>query len=582
MSVGGAAVLQVLVLVTVLALVHVPFGAYMAEVYTSPRHWRVESAVYRLVGVDPDADQRWGVYARSVLAFSAVSVLVLYLLLRAQSFLPLSLGRSGVKPDGAWNTAVSFVSNTNWQWYSGEAVMGHLVQMAGLAVQNFLSSAVGLAVAVALVRGFIRSRTDRIGNFWVDLVRGTSRILLPISFAAALILLCGGAVQNFTGPEHITTLTGGSQSIIGGPIASQEAIKDLGTNGGGFFNANSSHPFENPTPWTNLFEIFLLLVIPFSMPRTFGLMVRDTRQGWAVVGVMGTLWGAAVAVATWAEMSGFGTAPQAAGGAMEGKEVRFGEAASALFAVSTTGTSTGSVNSFHDSFTALGGGVALVNMMLGEVSPGGVGAGLYGILVLAILTVFLAGLMVGRTPEYLGRKIGRREITLAALYVLTMPTLLLVGAGLTVGIPGLRDASVNNPGPHGLSEALYAYASASNNNGSAFAGFDADTPYQNIALGLAMLFGRFLPIVLVLALAGALASQHGSGIGTGADSHGDESAGPGPNVTGRLAVRPPVSAGALPTTGPLFMCLLGFVVVVVAGLTFFPALSLAAAAEALQ
>ncbi len=554
MSSTWAGVLQVGVLVAALAAVHAPLGDYLAWALSGRRHLAVERGFYRLVGVDPDAEQRWPVYARSLLAFSLVSVLVLYAWQRLQGHLPLSLGHSGVPALGAWNAAVSFVTNTNWQWYSGEAVMGHLVQMAGLAVQNFLSAAVGLAVAVALIRGLARQRTDRIGNFWTDLTRATLRVLLPLAFVAAVVLLLGGVVQNFLGPHTYTTLDGGSQTILTGPVASQEAIKDLGTNGGGFFNANSAHPFENPQAWTDLFEIFLLLAIPFSLPRTYGRLVGDRRQGLAVVSVMGATWLASVALISWAESRGLGTAPQLAGAAMEGKEVRFGPAASALFAASTTGTSTGSVNSFHDSYTALGGGVTLLNMMLGEVSPGGVGAGLYGILVLAVLAVFLAGLMVGRTPEYLGKKIGRREVTLVALYVLTMPALVLVGAALTAGIGPLASASILNPGAHGLSETLYAYASASNNNGSAFAGFGAGTAYQNIALGLCMLFGRFVPIILVLALAGSLAGQH------------------------RVAE----SAGTLPTHTPVFAGLLGFVIVVVAGLTFFPALALAPIAEALS
>ena len=548
-----AAVLQVALLVTALAAVHVPLGDHMARTLSSPRHLRVERALYRVGGVDPEADQRWPVYARSLLAFSLVGILLLYGLQRLQHLLPLSLGMDPVPPDGAFTTAVSFVTNTNWQWYSGEAVMGHLVQMGGLAVQNFLSAAVGIAVAVALVRGFTRSRTDGLGSFWVDLVRATVRILLPLAFVGAVLLVLGGAVQSFAGAQEVTTLTGGTQSIIGGPIASQEAIKELGTNGGGFFNANSAHPFENPNAWTNLLEVFLLLVIPFSLPRTFGVLVGDRRQGLAIAGVMATLWLGAVTLISWAEMRGLGTVPTAAGGALEGKEARFGEASSALFAASTTGTSTGAVNSFHDSFTAVGGGTALLNMMLGEVTPGGVGSGLYGILVMAVLAVFLAGLMVGRTPEYLGKKIGRRQITLVGLYVLTMPTLVLVGAALTAGLPHLVTASVQDPGAHGLSEVLYAYASASNNNGSAFAGFGADTTYQSTALGLAMLFGRFVPIVLVLALAGSLARQHPV----------------------------PAGAGTLPTHTPVFMGLLGFVLVVVAGLTFFPALALAPIAEAL-
>jgi K+-transporting ATPase ATPase A chain len=431
--------------------------------------------------------------------------------------------------------------------------MGHLVQMAGLAVQNFVSAAVGIAVAVALVRGFARARSDRLGNFWVDVTRAIVRVLLPLAFVAAVVLLLGGVVQNVAADQTITTLSGATQTIVGGPVASQEAIKELGTNGGGFFNANSAHPFEGPTAWVSLLQVLLLLVIPFSLPRAFGRMVGDLRQGRAILAVMGSLWLAAVALATWAELAGAGAVPQAAGAAMEGKEVRFGEGLSALFAASTTSTSTGAVNALHDSFTAGGGAVTLANMMLGEVSPGGVGAGLYGMLVLAVLAVFLAGLMVGRTPEYLGKKIGRREVTAVALYVLTMPTLLLVGAAVTAATPALRDASVQDPGPHGLTEILYAYASAANNNGSAFAGFNAATDYQNVVLGIVMLLGRFIPILLVLALAGSLAAQ-----------------------------RPvPVTKGSLPTHTPVFMGLLAFVAVVVAGLTFFPALSLAPIAEAL-
>ena len=554
MSATLAAVLQIGLLVAALAAVHVPLGDYMARVLEGKRHSRVERAVYKVGGIDPEADQRWGVYARALLAFSLVSVLLLYLFQRVQGHLPLNLGMADVNPAGAWNTAVSFVTNTNWQWYSGEAVMGQLVQMAGLAVQNFASAAVGLAVAVALVRGFTRSRTDRIGNFWVDLVRSISRILLPLALLAAVVLLIGGVVQNFAGVHDVTTLAGGTQHLIGGPLASQESIKDLGTNGGGYFNANSAHPFENPTAWTDLFEIFLLLVIPFSLPRTFGTLVHDRRQGMAILSVMGGLWIAAVGVATWAEMSAFGAVPKLVGAAMEGKEVRFGQAASALFAASTTSTSTGSVNSFHDSFTALGGGVATINMMLGEVSPGGVGTGLYGMLVVAVLSVFLAGLMVGRTPEYLGKKIGKREVTLVALSILTMPALVLVGAAITAGVPALRDASLLNSGPHGLSEILYAYTSAVNNNGSAFAGFGAGTTFQNTALGLGMLFGRLVPILLTLGLAGSLARQQPV----------------------------PAGAGTLPTHTPVFAGLLAGVVVIVAGLTFFPALALAPLAEALS
>lgn len=554
MSATAAAALQVGVLVVALALVHRPLGDYMHAALTSPRDLVVERALYRLGGVDPRSDQRWGVYGRALLAFSAVAIGLLYALLRLQSALPWSGGMPDVPSIGAWNTAVSFVTNTNWQWYSGESTMGYLAQMAGLAVQNFVSAAVGLAVAVALIRGFTREGTDRVGNFWVDLTRSIVRILLPLAALAAVVLMLGGVVQNLTGTHDVTTLTGGTQALTGGPVASQEAIKDLGTNGGGFYNANSAHPFENPTPWTNLFEVFLLLVIPFSLPRTFGRMVGDRRQGTAVLAAMAVPWLALVSFATWAELAGRGTAPELAGAAMEGKEVRFGEAASALFAVSTTGTSTGSVNAMHDSLTAWGGGSALTSMLLGEVTPGGVGAGLYGILIMAILTVFLAGLMVGRTPEYLGKKISRREVTLVSLYILTVPALVLVGTGLTAGIDRLVAASVLNPGAHGLSEILYAYASAANNNGSAFAGFAAGTDYQNVALGLGMLLGRFVPIVLVLGLAGSLAQQR----------------------------RVPASAGTLPTHGPLFVTLLVGVIVIVALLTFVPALALSPIAEALS
>ncbi|MGB8020234.1 MAG: potassium-transporting ATPase subunit KdpA [Candidatus Nanopelagicales bacterium] len=549
-----AGVLQLGLLLVALVAAYRPLGDFMYRTYTSQTDWRAERVVYRLGGVDPRADQRWGVYARALLVFSAASVLLLYGILRIQAMLPWSLGMPGVPAVGAWNTAVSFVTNTNWQWYSGESTMGYFAQMTGLAVQNFLSAAVGLAVAVALIRGFTREHTDRLGNFWVDLTRSVVRILLPLSVVAAVVLMVGGVVQNFAGPHEVSTLAGAAQTITGGPVASQEAIKELGTNGGGFYNANSAHPFENPNSWINLLEIFLLLVIPFSLPRMFGRMVGDRRQGLAVVTVMGILWLGAVVTATWAELSGGGAATALAGGAMEGKEVRFGEAASALFAVSTTGTSTGSVNAMHDSMTPLGGGVTLTHMMLGEVSPGGVGVGLYGMLVLAVLTVFLAGLMVGRTPEYLGKKVGRHEVTFVALYILAMPTIVLIGAALTAGISSLSDASVLNPGPHGLSEVLYAYTSATNNNGSAFAGFGANTVYQNTALGVAMLFGRFVPIVLVLALAGSLAQQR----------------------------RVPMSAGTLPTTGPVFISLLLGVVIIVAGLTFLPALALSPIAEALQ
>jgi potassium-transporting ATPase potassium-binding subunit len=580
MSPGLTAVLLVAVLVVVLAVVHRPLGDYMARVYTSERHLKVERGLYRALRVNPDAEQRWSVYAASVLAFSAVSVLFLYLFMRVQQWLPLAMGMAPVPPDGAFNTAVSFVTNTNWQWYSGESTMSHLTQMAGLAVQNFLSAAVGMAVAIALVRGFIRQRTGDLGNFWVDLVRGTVRILLPLAFVAAVVLLANGVIQNMSEPTTVHTLAGATQQLPGGNIASQEAIKDLGTNGGGPFNANSSHPFENPNGFTNLFTIFLLLVIPFSMPATFGRMVAEAgasdrpaprgraardvaaaggwtgdglRQGYAIVAVMGVIWIGFVAAAYAAEFAHSGAALQLAGGAMEGKETRFGVSSSPVFAVSTTLTSTGSVDSMHDSYTALGGGVTILAMLLGEVAPGGVGAGLYGILVLAVVAVFVAGLMVGRTPEYLGKKIGAREMKLVALYILTMPLLVLVGTGLALALDTGR-SSILNQGAHGLSEVLYAFTSASNNNGSAFAGLTAGTEFYNTALGLCMLFGRFVPIVLVLALAGSLAQQKST----------------------------PETAGTLRTRSPLFVGMLTGVTLIVAGLTFFPALALGPLAEGLS
>jgi K+-transporting ATPase ATPase A chain len=552
MSDTTAGLLQVGLLLAALAACYRPLGAYMARVYESEHDSRVERVIYRVIGVDSKADQRWPVYARSLLAFSAVSVLGLYALQRFQPHLPMSLGFPGVEPGQAFNTAASFVTNTNWQSYSGESTMGQLVQMSGLAVQNFVSAAVGMAVAVALIRGFMRSRTDRIGNFWVDLVRSNLRILLPIAILGTLALVGLGAAQNFSSGKEVTTVAGQSQTITGGPVASQEAIKELGTNGGGFYNVNSAHPFENPNALSNLLEIFLLLLIPVALTYTFGRMVKDQRQGYAILGAMGALWGLILTGVTIAENMHRGTALQLAGAAMEGKETRFGEWTSALFATSTTGTSTGAVNSFHDSFTSIGGGLLIFNMGFGEVAPGGTGSGLYGILVLAIVTVFIAGLMVGRTPEYLRKKITGREMKLASLYILTMPVLVLVGTGLAMGLDKPKD-SILNPGPHGLSEVLYAFMSAANNNGSAFAGISVNTGFYNTSLGLVMLAGRLLPIVLVLALAGSLARQQPV----------------------------PATAGTLPTHRMLFVGMLVGVVIIVAGLTFFPALALGPLAEGL-
>ncbi|GAA0855758.1 potassium-transporting ATPase subunit KdpA [Streptosporangium amethystogenes subsp. fukuiense] len=553
MSTTAAGIIFVASLVIALALTHKPLGDHMYRVYSGVRHSAVERGIYRLLGVRPDAEQRWGVYARSVLAFSVVSVLFVYGMQRLQDKLWLSLGFDPVPDHVAWNTAISFVTNTNWQAYSGESTMGHLVQMAALAVQNFVSASVGMAVAIALVRGFARNRADTIGNFWVDLVRGTVRILLPIAFVGALVLVAGGLVQNFASPHELSTLTGGTQSITGGPVASQEVIKELGTNGGGFYNTNSAHPFENATGWTNWFEIFLILLIPFAMPRTFGKMVGQVRQGHAILAVMATIAIASVVLTNVFELSADATVPQAAGSAMEGKDVRFGVSNSATFAAATTLTSTGAVNSFHDSYTPLGGMMPLFNMMLGEVAPGGVGAGLYGMLVLAVITVFVAGLMVGRTPEYLGKKIGAREIKLASMYFLVTPILVLVGTAVAMGNEaGL--AAMLNGGPHGFSEILYAFTSASNNNGSAFGGVTVNTPWYDVALGLCMVLGRFLPIIFVLALAGSLVRQ----------------------------APVPESAGTLPTHRPQFVGMVVGVTIILVALTFLPALALGPLAEGIS
>ncbi|CAH0139263.1 potassium-transporting ATPase subunit KdpA [Microbacterium sp. Bi128] len=550
-------VLTSLTLIVALGLAYHPLGDYIARIYTGERDLAVERVTYRLIGVDARSSQTWQAYLRSVLLFSAVGVVLVYAIMRLQPLLPFALGLEAPGEALSFNTAVSFVTNTNWQSYAGESTLGYTVQFAALTVQNFVSAAVGIAVAVALVRGFAYRRSGVIGNFWVDLVRGTTRLLLPFSIVAAVVLLAGGVIQNLNGFTDATTLAGAAQSIPGGPVASQEAIKLLGTNGGGFFNVNSAHPFENPAPWTNLFEIFLMLVIPFSLPRAFGRIVGDDRQGYTILGVMAAIFAASTALLTWAELAGAGTAPQLAGGAMEGKEVRFGIFGSTLFGSTSTLTSTGAVNSMHDSFTALGGGMPMINMMLGEVAPGGVGSGLYGMLILAVIAVFVGGLLIGRTPEYLGKKIGPREIKLASLYILVTPTLVLAGTALSFAIPGIRSdvegTSILNPGVHGLSEVLYAFTSAANNNGSAFAGLTANTPWFNTALAVAMLLGRFLPVVFVLALAGSLAAQD--------------------------AV--PATAGTLPTHRPQFAGLLTGVAVIVTALTYFPVLTLGPLAEGL-
>jgi K+-transporting ATPase ATPase A chain len=556
MSETLAGVLFLVSLIVALALVHVPLGDYMYRVYTSAKDNAVERVVYRIIGADPKAEQTWGAYARSVLAFSAVGVLLLFTFQLAQGRLPLHLNdpATPMTPALAWNTAISFVTNTNWQAYAGESTQGHLVQMAGLGVQNFVSAAVGMSVAVAVVRGFARANTSEVGNFWVDLVRGTLRILLPISVVGAVLLVTGGVIQNFhLHDQLLNTLAGGRQTITGGPVASQEAIKILGTNGGGFYNANSAHPFENPTAWTNWLEIFLLLMISFSLPRTFGRMVGDPKQGYAITAVMAVLATLSVTLMLRFQLQHHGTVPTSIGAALEGVEQRFGVANSAVFADATTLTSTGAVNSFHDSYTSLGGMMTLFNMQLGEVAPGGVGSGLYGVLVLAVITVFIAGLMVGRTPEYLGKKITPREIKLAAGYFLITPLIVLTGTAVAMAMPRQR-AGMLNTGPHGFAEVLYAFTSAGSNNGSAFAGLAVNTTWYNTALGLAMVFGRFLPIILVLGLAGSLAKQGHT----------------------------PESIGTLPTHRPQFIGMVAGVTLILVALTYLPMLALGPLAEGIH
>ncbi len=561
---SGSNWLQLVVLVAAVLATTPLLGAYLARVLgggSAPGDrvfLPVERGVYRLTGVDPGREQPWSVYALSLLAFSAVSVVGLYVLQRVQGALFLNpTDVAAVPPALAFNTAASFVTNTNWQNYGGESTMSHLTQMTGLAVQNFVSAAVGIAVAVALIRGIVRRRSETIGNFWVDLTRITIRVLVPLAVVVALLLASQGVVQSLSGSAETATVEGAPQSVYRGPVASQEAIKELGTNGGGIVNANSAHPFENPTPFTNLVENWALLAIPFALTFAFGRLARDRRQGWVLFAAMFALWISSVGLATGFEVDG-NPRVEALGasgelGNMEGKEVRFGAAASGLFAASTTGTSTGAVIAAHDSFTPLGGAVPLANMMLGEVSPGGVGAGLYGMLIFALLAVFIAGLMVGRTPEYLGKKIQATEMKLVALYLLVVPMLVLGFASVSVLLDQAK-ASILNPGAHGLSEVVYAFTSAANNNGSAFGGLTGNIDWYNTTLGLAMLAGRFLPIVLVLAIAGSLARKQPV----------------------------PVTAGTFPTGTPLFVGLLVGVVLIVVALTYFPVLALGPVLEHLS
>ncbi len=571
----SAGIVQLLVFFGLILLVTRPIGLFMSRLFQGERTFLhpifrpLERLVYRACGIREDQEQRWTQYALSLLAFSLFAFVFPYALMRLQGWLPLNpqkFGAAQVTPDQAFNTAVSFMTNTNWQGYSGESTMSYLVQMAGLAVQNFASAAAGIAVAIALVRGFARHETDRIGNFWVDLTRTTLYVLIPLSLVAALVLVSQGAIQNFHPYTLAKTLEGATQTIAQGPVASQEAIKQLGTNGGGFFNANSSHPFESPTPFTNLVQILLIFVLGGGLTYTFGHMVGNTRQGWALFWAMAIMFFMGVAVAWPAEQSGNpilaklgvqrGVTATQPGGNMEGKETRNGIAASALFATVTTDASCGAVNSMHDSYTPLGGLVPLFNMQTDEVIFGGVGSGLYGMLLYAILGVFIAGLMVGRTPEYIGKKIQQKEVKMALFAVLATGFLILVLSGISIVVPfakgsywnpaGPAVANLANGGPHGLSEMLYAYTSVSENNGSAFAGITVNTPWYDLTLALAMLFGRFLFMIPSLAIAGSLAAK---------------------KVV-------PTSAGTLPTHTPLFVGLLVATVIVIGALTFFPALSL--------
>ena len=571
----GNGILQIAVFFGLILLVTKPLGSFMAKVFQGERTFLhpvirpLERLLYKLCGIREDAEQRWTHYAGGMLAFSIFCFVFVYALQRLQGFLPFNpqgFGGKLISPDLAYNTSVSFLTNTNWQVYTPETTVSYLVQMAALAVQNFASAAVGIAAAVAIIRGFARHQVASIGNFWVDLTRTTLYILLPISVVAALLLCSQGVIQNLHPYTTVKTVEGATQTIPQGPAASQEAIKMLGTNGGGFFNANSAQPFENPTPFTNMVQVLLIFIIPAGLTYTFGRMVGDTRQGWAIFAAMAVMFFAGVFVCYGFEQAGnpilaklglqtAATAHQA-GGNMEGKETRFGIAASALFVTVTTNASCGAVNTAHDALTPLGGLVPMFNLQTDEVIFGGVGSGLYGMLLYAIVAVFIAGLMVGRTPEYLGKKIQQKEVKMAMLPILATSFLILaLTAASIVAVfsktgywnpPGAAAANLGNAGPHGFSEMLYAYSSASENNGSAFGGINATTPWFNLTLGLAMLFGRFMFIVPLLAVAGSLAAKK----------------------------KVPTSAGTLPTHGPLFVGLLVATVVVVGALTFFPALAL--------
>jgi K+-transporting ATPase ATPase A chain len=552
-------VFQILLFTAVVIALAKPMGVFMAKVFAGERTWLhrvlrpVETAIYKLCGIDEAVEQHWTRYTGSLLLFSLVSLLFTYLILRLQQWFPLNpQGLANVGEHLSWNTAASFTTNTNWQSYTPETTMSYLTQMIALATHNFFSAAAGIAVAIAVVRGFARHSTKTLGNFWVDFTRATLYVLLPLSILAALLLCSQGVIQNLSPYAKVTTLEGVVQTIPQGPVASQEAIKMLGTNGGGFFNANSAHPYENPTPLANFLQMVLIFVIPAGLTYTFGKMVKDTRQGWAILAAMTILFLAGVAVVYPAEQAGNPVLTRlgVAGGNMEGKEVRFGIANSALFTVVTTDASCGAVNNVHESLTPLGGLVPLVNIELGEVVFGGVGSGLYGMLLFAILAVFIAGLMVGRTPEYLGKKIEQKEVKMVMLAVLVLAVCILGFSAVGIGQPTVGN-SMTNHGPHGLSEVLYAYSSGVGNNGSAFAGLNANTMFLDTTLGVAMLCGRFLMLIPLLAAAGSLAQK-------------------------KLV---PVSAGTFPTHGPMFVVLLVGVVVIVGALTFFPALSLGPVVE---
>ena len=542
---GAAAWIQLAAVLVVVGLVHVPLGNYMARVYSAGSDWRVEKIVYRLVGVDSAAEQRWTAYLRSILAFSAVSILLLYGWLLLQAHLPAPWGHPGMTPVLAFNTAVSFATNTSWQNYAGESMLGHLGLMTGLGVQAFASAAVGMCVAAALLRGIVRRQTDELGNFWVDLVRSCLRILLPLALLTALLLAVLGVVQNFDSARTLSTVAGGSQTLLGGPVSSWESIKLLSGDGGGAFNVNSAHPFENPTPLSNIVEIVAMLLIPVSFIRVFGVMAGDKRQGWALLGAVAILFALGTAAIGFSESFAHNTVAAAVGSATEGTETRFGIPGSAVFGQAATASADGAANSSYDSFASFGGAVLMANMMLGEVSPGGAGSGLYGLLVVALLAVFLGGLMIGRTPEFLTKRLGAREMKLVSLVILTPPIAVLTATGISIALP-MGAKSMGNSGPHGLSELLYAFTSSVAGNGSAFAGFTGNTGWFNVTLAIAMIMGRYLPIIFVVTLGARLANQR-SGV---------------------------VTAGTLRTHSPVFVGLVIATTLIVVGLEFFPALAL--------